>query len=315
VRLDEVARLRVHPLDVGLELTGLHPPLASSADLDGRQLTGSHQRVGLGRRDVQHLGDVGKLEEPRGLRHSGSVPVCSGFATKAVDESVRPVGRFCEDSTVTEVTPARRLERPSWRDRRLLVGVVLVLASVVVGAHVVGAADDRTAMYAASHPLEPGQRLSRQDLHVVRVRLDQVGARYVAAGSRWPDGAVVLRSVQAGELVPVASLGPPEAVTARPVAVPVRAGAADGLRPGALVDVWVAAKVSGAEAFREPALVVRSAEVVWVSSGGGMISGSSDATVRILLAGDLVAQVLSAVDNGDRVDVVPVPGSVPGGGS
>jgi hypothetical protein len=34
-----------------------------------------------------------------------------------------------------------------------------------------------------------------------------------------------------------------------------------------------------------------------------------------LLTNDLVAQVLSAVDNGDRVNVVPVPGSVPRGGS
>ena len=57
------------------------------------------------------------------------------------------------------------------------------------------------------------------------------------------------------------------------------------------------------------------AEVVAVSSEGGVLSSSSDATVRLLLTDDLVPQVLSAVDNGARIDLVPVPGSVPRGGS
>jgi hypothetical protein len=61
--------------------------------------------------------------------------------------------------------------------------------------------------------------------------------------------------------------------------------------------------------------VARSAEVVSVNSGGGVLAASSDATLRLLLSGDLVARVLSAMDNGERVDVVPVPGSVPGTGS
>jgi hypothetical protein len=157
--------------------------------------------------------------------------------------------------------------------------------------------------------------LTPGDVQVVRVRLEQVRARYLAAGSRWPDGTVVLRSVQAGELVPTSSLGPPEAVTARPVAVTTRAGTADGLRAGALVDVWVAPKVTGTDSFREPQLVVRSAEVVSVSTGRGLVGASGDASVRLLLAGDLVPRILSAVDNGDQVDIVPVPGSVPRAGS
>jgi hypothetical protein len=207
------------------------------------------------------------------------------------------------------------LEPPRWRDRRLVVGVVLVLSSVALGARLVGQADDREPMYVASHPLAPGQRLTVKDLRVARVRLDRVGSQYLSAGSPLRVGVVVLRSVQAGELVPVASLGPPEAVTARPVAVTVQSGAVDGLRAGALVDVWVAAKVAGSESFAEPELVVQSADVVSVSTGGGLVGGTSDATVRLLLAKDLVPRLLSAVDNGARVDVVPVPGSVPKAGS
>ena len=44
------------------------------------------------------------------------------------------------------VPTAARLKRPGWRDARLVVGVVLVLASVVLGSWVVARLDDRVPM-------------------------------------------------------------------------------------------------------------------------------------------------------------------------
>jgi hypothetical protein len=217
--------------------------------------------------------------------------------------------------TEPAVLTASRLRPPRWRDRRLLVGVVLVLSSVALGAAVVGRADTTTPMYAASHVLTPGQRLTPEDVHVVRVRLGHQASFYLAAANGLGSGPVVVRSVQRGELVPASALGPAESVTARPVAVTVPAAAVEGLRAGSLVDVWIARKEAGGQTFQLPEPVARSAEVVSVNSGGGVLAASSDATLRLLLSGDLVARVLSAVDNGDRVDVVPVPGSVPGTGS
>ena len=63
---DESLGLGVHPLDVVLELAGLHPPLSSSADLDGRELARAHQRIGLRGGDVEDLGDLGELDETLG---------------------------------------------------------------------------------------------------------------------------------------------------------------------------------------------------------------------------------------------------------
>jgi hypothetical protein len=39
---------------------------ATAADLDGRQLSGADQGVGLRRGDVEDLGDLGELQEPLG---------------------------------------------------------------------------------------------------------------------------------------------------------------------------------------------------------------------------------------------------------
>ncbi len=190
-----------------------------------------------------------------------------------------------------------------------------MLASVVLGASVVARADDTRPVYAASHVLEPGQALTTADLHVVDVQLGGQSGHYLDGRHRVAPGAVMLRSVQAGELVPTSAIGDQAAVRSRPVSIPVSAGAVDGLRPGALVDVWVSAKGADAQTFDPPRSVVSGAEVVSVRASGGVLSAGSDTTVRLLLANELVPQVLSAVDNGARIDVVPVPGSVPRGGS
>ena len=46
---------------------------------------------------------------------------------------------------------AARLRQPAWRDTRLVVGVVLVLLSMAIGAKVVAAADDTVPMLSLIH--------------------------------------------------------------------------------------------------------------------------------------------------------------------
>jgi len=68
----ELAGLVIHALDISLKLSVLDSPLAATADLDGFELPGTHQRIGLGRGDVEHLRNIGQGEKAR-LRHSHSL--------------------------------------------------------------------------------------------------------------------------------------------------------------------------------------------------------------------------------------------------
>src|SRR5262247_4169699 len=65
VLLDEAAGLGVLPLDVGLELTRLDPPLPAATDLDRGEIAAPDQRIGLGGRDVEHFRDVAQRQEAR----------------------------------------------------------------------------------------------------------------------------------------------------------------------------------------------------------------------------------------------------------
>ncbi|GAB3593012.1 flagellar protein FlgA [Angustibacter peucedani] len=211
---------------------------------------------------------------------------------------------------------ARRLRRPSWRDPRLVVGLALVLASVVLVALVVQHADDTRPVWAARRALTPGEQVTSADLVVRDVRVAGGDETYLPATGDLAAGQVVLRYVGAGELLPRAAVGPRDQVDLRPVAVPVSPEAADGLQPGALVDVWVADRSDDRQdAFERPRLVAAGAQVSALTATHGALGGTTTSAVRLLLTPDLVPVVVEAVDNEARVTLVPVPATLAGTGS
>ncbi|WP_370514079.1 hypothetical protein [Cellulomonas sp. JZ18] len=121
---------------------------------------------------------------------------------------------------------AARLRRPGWRDPRLLVGVVLVAASVALGSWAVGAAQRTVPVWVARDVLAPGDTLRASDLVVADVRIGAAVDGYLRADRGLPDDRVVLRTVGAGELVPLRAVGRADALEVRPVPVPL-----EGPRP------------------------------------------------------------------------------------
>lgn len=136
---------------------------------------------------------------------------------------------------------ASRLATPGWLDGRLVLGVLLVLVSVVVGARVLSSADRSTLVWAASKDLTAGTLLADGDLEPVRVRLFESAGQYVGAGGQPPVGYVVRRGLGAGELLPQGALTEPaQDAELRLVTVPVEAGHyPPTLRDDQRVDLWV----------------------------------------------------------------------------
>ena len=214
-------------------------------------------------------------------------------------------------STTTDLPApvATRLRAPSWRDPRLLVGVLLVLGSVVLGARVVAGADDTRPFYAATRALVPGEQVGADDLRVVDVRLQDASATYLAADADLGRGAVVTRTVGEGELVPRAALGRGDDVTVQAVGVPVEGEPPAGLVPGAVVDVWVAGPdPERAGSFSAPERVVQGATVADVTEAGSALGGTGGATAQVLLEQDALAEVLGALANDAVVSLVLAPG-------
>lgn len=137
--------------------------------------------------------------------------------------------------------PASRVKSPGWRDPRLWLGVALVAVSVVVGAKLVGGADDTVAMWSVASDIAAGDTVERADLVLTRVQFADEGdaARYFAAEEPLPAEPHLVRGLGAGELLPRAAFGAPTTGTSQvSVSVPV-SQVPPSVRSGSVVDLWV----------------------------------------------------------------------------
>lgn len=208
---------------------------------------------------------------------------------------------------------ASRLRRPSWGDSRLLIGIVLVLASIAIGARVVAASDQTVPVFAAASTLSSGHPINRSDLRVVRVRLGSGTAAYLSARVTLPSGLVVTRPVGVGELVPRTAVGVAGDLTRRPVAIPVPAPLPDTLRPGVAVDVWSSLKETGAGStgYRAPVRIAQAAEVFAIDAPAVGLASVQNSAVQVLLEETELRAVLDGLANGARLAVVPALGTAP----
>lgn len=196
----------------------------------------------------------------------------------------------------------RRLRPPSWLDLRLVLGVLLVLGSVLLGARVVGSADATVPVWAAAGDLAAGTELTADDLVAVDVRLDDAASAYLSTRTR-PEGSTLSRAVRAGELLPGSALEQPAALVQ--VALPVQAGyVPPRLDRGDLVDVYaVADPALGATTGTggEVTLVVEQATVQ-------ALSGRTDG---VLATPTTTVQVVVSVAEGDADDLLAAIGGRP----
>lgn len=160
---------------------------------------------------------------------------------------------------------ATRSRRPGWRNPRLLLGLTLVAGSVVLGARLMAAADDTVGVWAVARDLPAGASLTGDDLERRQLRFPDAATadRYLAADRTLPEGAVLGRPVDAGELLPRSALDVDE--RADLVEVPIGVATDDlpaTVEQGSVVDVWVSPAVPTTSG--EPAAATRVLEGVVV---------------------------------------------------
>ncbi|WP_210506432.1 hypothetical protein [Naasia sp. SYSU D00057] len=189
-------------------------------------------------------------------------------------------------------------------DVRFLLGVLLVLGSVAGVWAVVAGAERTEQVYAAAAPLAAGDRITGDSLVVAAVRLGGTARHYLAPDDLPPEGLVVTRAVDEGELVPVSAVGSETSLRLSSVVVPLAGEPPRGVAPGARVDVWAAPEAE--DGYGPPAVLVPGAEVVRSVEDGAFLSAGGSRAVELLVPKDRVARLLQALANEDAVSLVPV---------
>lgn len=188
-------------------------------------------------------------------------------------------------------------------DPRLIIGVLLVVASAVGVFALVTAADRTVAVYAAREPLLPGERLDADDLVQTSIRDDGPVALYLAPGDIPPEGVVVTRTVGQGELVPHSALGDVSGLRLTSVVVTMDGQLGAAVGPGSLVDVWAAPAEEG-ERIPAPDVIVQGAIVVRLLASESIVAGRQTTAVEVLVPRDSTARLLEVIANGDALSVV-----------
>lgn len=190
-----------------------------------------------------------------------------------------------------ESPPAARLEQPRWRDRRLVLGVVLILLAVLLGARLLSTRSGTTAVLVAARPLAAGQSISPGDLRAASVHLGR------ATSSYWPatdlaglTGHPLTTAVAAGDLLPRSAVGASaHPAPTRVVSLPVDPVRLPTLTAGDLVDVFATTKPTSTA----PGTTVAVLRGVRYLGGGDGGSGSA-VSLRLEVPVDRTAAVIRA---------------------
>jgi len=182
----------------------------------------------------------------------------------------------------------KRVRTPSWFDLRLVTGVVLILASVVGGALVIGASDHRQARWAVTRNLAPGTVLSAADLKTVRVQLGAADGSYLPV-TQAVVGQTVNQSIASNSLLLRSALGPAPSGVA--VTIPLRPDNGPKIGQGDRITVWLSTKTCQAQ------VLISGVPVQSVSSSADASFGSDGGSVLVvnIPAAD-ARRVVSALD-------------------
>lgn len=208
---------------------------------------------------------------------------------------------------------AQRTRPKAIIDPRLLLGLVLVLASVGGVVGIIAFSDRTVAVYAAASALTPGERVSASDLVQRRVSLDGADRFYLRVGRMPAGGLIITRPVSDGELVPASSVGEAARSGMTSFVVQLAGRVSNAVAPGSTVDVWGSSPADAVERSAGPPTVVASgATVVQVLKDDGLVARDQVA-VEVLVPRSRIAQLLQAVSDGQTLALVPTGLSLGGG--
>lgn len=189
-----------------------------------------------------------------------------------------------------------------WADARFLIGVALVIASVLGVWFVVTSARNTVAVAIANSTIVPGQKITTENVRWIDVSLSDAADRYVTT---LPADSVATRPVQEGELIPAASLIGADRSDVTTVVISSTTEVASTLGVGSSVEVWMSPMAE--RAYGPSELLIADATVAAIRESSG-IASSGEVTLELIVARDLVPDILDAQASKAALWAVPLGG-------
>ena len=201
--------------------------------------------------------------------------------------------------------PARA---PGKMDRRFIIGVVLIIASVIAFSVLGGFLRGGTRVYTVTTSIAPGEALTADNVREVSVHVDTA---VYAPTADTPLGSRATRMLTPGQLVMRADLAPDG--TAGPqdpngmvrVALTVNAGLPDGVADGTAIRLWSVSSRSPAGGEAKAREI--EGTFTFVRSVDSSTSGTHRGTrIEIMANAQSLPELLAAQTSNEQLAAVPV---------
>jgi len=201
----------------------------------------------------------------------------------------------------------RRLTRPRWFNVRVVGGILLVIAAVVLGARVIGASARTSPVWAAQHDLAEGTVLTATDLTAVEVNLGDYENLYLTPNQVSPVGMTVVNPLAAGELLPATAIE--QSGTGRVLAIGVTPDhMPPGVAHGSTIDLYLTkGGTAGAEENATTELIGRDLTVqsVTAPATGGLSGATSNRyQMSVLLPAETADRLVRILPTGEPIVVL-----------
>jgi hypothetical protein len=189
------------------------------------------------------------------------------------------------------------------RSTRFVISIALFIAALVASFLMSITANQRQKYWVAVNPVAAGSQVQSQDLSLIEVTLGNSHSKYLPASIN-PVGAISLRKLSPGELIPVAGLvksGEIElneeiSLSLRSVDIPT------GVAPGSLIHIFqVHDQENGVPAI-EPFEVIHGAQVTSLDRKGTNFGG--EVALTIATNSRYIERLLAASTSGRLVAVL-----------
>lgn len=199
-----------------------------------------------------------------------------------------------------------RVQRPRspWRDPRMIIGLLLVTASILGVWGLVSTARSGQMVYQATRDIAPGEPLSNENIALVDAR---PGSDVYLTGEEEMSDLFTTHALHAGELIARSAATTKLDQSMRTFVITVDESLPDGVTPGDMVELWfipdsAIGQTTTPEARKvgEPVYVVR---VVGEKSGIGVTGGTR---LELRSTADQMGTILSSTHANGHLVAVPV---------
>lgn len=209
--------------------------------------------------------------------------------------------------TLPPAPAPRRLSRPRWFNVRVVGGILLVIAAILIGARTMAAGSQTAPVWAADRDLAAGTVLGAGDLVAVEVNLGANGGAYLSPAAGSPEGMTLAGPLAAGELLAASAVAP--AGGGRVIAIPVAPeNMPPGVDHGSTIDLYLTTEAtpgSGQPATTEIVGRDLTVQSLAAPSAGGLSGATSNRyQLSVLLPADVADRLVRVLPTGQAVVVL-----------